>query len=260
MGTTHDVTPDLALSDRSTEDRLREYRRTGDRRVRNKVVEDHRWLAIAIARDMHRGAEPLDDLVQVATMGLIKAADRFDPGYGVAFTSYASVTARGELRRHYRDAGWAVRVPRRLQELRYEVRAATEVLGERLHRSPTTGEVAQYLHVDTDDVIDALCADDNYRARSLDDRAGDGLTVGDRIGGEDGHYDELDAGDAFDELVALLPARMRRIVELRYVAHMKQSDIATEVGISQVHVSRLLHQAHSRLRVFLDARARTAAR
>ena len=260
MGTGRCVPHQRVPSEEWAEDRLREYRRTGDRRVRNEVVEEHRWLAFTIARDMRRGAEPFDDLVQVALMGLIKAADRFDPDYGVAFTSYAAVTARGELRRYYRDAGWAIRVPRRLQELRYEVRAATDVLAERLHRSPTTVEVAEYLHVNVDDVIDALCADDNYRARSLDDRAGDGLTIGDRIGGDDARYDECDAGDAFEELTALLPPRMRRIVELRYIANMKQSDIAAEVGISQVHVSRLLHQAHLRLRVLLDARARQPGR
>ena len=115
---------------------------TGDRQIRNDVVEAHRWLAVAVARDYCTGSEPLDDLVQVACVALVKAAERFDPQFGVEFKTYAAVTARGELRRYYRDATWSVRVPRRLQELRYEIRAATDVLRERLRRSPDTNELA----------------------------------------------------------------------------------------------------------------------
>ncbi len=101
------------------EDALRAYRATGDRTIRNRVVDDHRWLAVVIAQDYCTGSEPLDDLIQVACVGLLKAAERFDPEFGVEYRTYAAVTVRGELRRHYRDATWAVRVPRRLQELRY---------------------------------------------------------------------------------------------------------------------------------------------
>ena len=133
--------PHTRVSAETPEAALARYRETGDRRARNEVVEAHRWLAVAIAREYHTGGEPLDDLIQVACMALVKAAERFDPAFGVEFKTFAAVTARGELRRYYRDSTWSMRVPRRLQELRYEVRAATEVLRERLRRSPDTGEL-----------------------------------------------------------------------------------------------------------------------
>ena len=155
--------------------------RDGDRRARNAVVEGHRWLAVAIAREYHTGGEPLDDLVQVACMALVKAAERFDPAFGVEFKTFAAVTARGELRRYYRDSTWSMRVPRRLQELRYEVRAATEVLRERLRRSPDTGELAAYLHVHPDEIIDCLCADSNFRSLSLEQADGGDNLLGDNI-------------------------------------------------------------------------------
>src|SRR5215207_2791400 len=162
----------------SAEELLSAYRETGDRKLRNRVVEDHRWLAVTIARSYRTGSEPLDDLIQVACMALVKAAERFDPAFGVEFKTFAAVTARGELRRYYRDATWAIRVPRRLQELRYEMRAATEVLRERLQRSPDTSELAAYLHVSVDDIIDCMCADSNFRPQSLDaGEGGNGLSV-----------------------------------------------------------------------------------
>jgi RNA polymerase sigma-B factor len=237
---------------------LAQYRATGDRRIRNQVVEDHRWLAVAVARTLCTGSEPLEDLVQVACVGLLKAAERFDPAFGVEFKSYAAVTARGELRRHYRDATWAIRVPRRLQELRYEIRAATEILRERLRRSPDTGELAAYLHVSVDDIIDCMCADSNFRPQSLDaGEAGNGLSVREGSTGDDG-YGAVDADDAFAELAQRLPPRLRRIVEMRYVDEMKQSDIAAVMGVSQVQISRLLRDASDHLRSLLLQREQQA--
>src|SRR4051812_27788622 len=201
---------------------LAEYRASGDRRLRNQVVEEHRWLAVVIARDFCTGSEPLDDLIQVACVALLKAAERFDPSFGVEFKTFAAVTARGELRRYYRDATWAVRVPRRLQELRYEIRAATEVLRERLRRSPTTAELAEYLHVDGDEIIDCLCADGNYTSLSIEPGEAGGDLRGDGPNGIDAGYGLVESMDAFHELVALLPARLRRLVEMRFIDHMKQ--------------------------------------
>src|SRR5215204_1490348 len=206
---------------RSAEALLADYRATGDRRLRNQVVEDHRWLAVAVARALLVGSEPLDDLVQVAWLGLLKAAERFDPAFGVEFKTYAAVTARGELRRYYRDAAWSVRVPRRLHELRYEIRAATDVLRDRAGRAPTTGELADYLRVDGDEIIDCLCADSNFRALSIHRPGSDDL-LGDGGCAEPG-YEGVDSMDAFHEMAGRLPARLQRIVEMRFVRQMKQS-------------------------------------
>jgi RNA polymerase sigma-B factor len=227
------------------EEMLARYHETGDRRLRNRVVEDHRWLADAVSRRHRAGAEPLSDLGQVALVGLVKATERFDPAFGVAFTSYAAITMHGELRRHYRDAGWAVRVPRRLQELRYEIRAASEVLSDRLRRSPTTAEVAEYLLVTVDEVIDSLCADSNYRSLSLDTAARRVPCVDDTARGE---YHEVESSATFEELIGHLPEGLRRVVVMRYVHEMKQSDIAAELGVSQVQVSRLQRRALELLR------------
>jgi RNA polymerase sigma-B factor len=235
----------------SAEEALAQYRQTGDRRLRNRVVEDHRGLAVTIARSYRTGSEPLDDLIQVACVGLVKAAERFDPSFGVEFKTFAAVTVRGELRRHYRDATWSVRVPRRLQELRYEVRAATEVLRERLARAPDTREVAAYLRVHPDEVIDCLCADSNFSALRID--AGNGEDRLADAGSELG-YAGVEATDAFEELLHVLPSRLRRIVRMRFVDQMNQSEIAAEIGVSQVQISRLLRHAHERLRDVLERR------
>jgi RNA polymerase sigma-B factor len=241
----HEETPEEALA---------RYRATGDRRARNGVVDAHRWLAVAIAREYHTGGEPLDDLIQVACMALVKAAERFDPSFGVEFKTFAAVTARGELRRYYRDSTWSMRVPRRLQELRYEVRAATEVLRERLRRSPDTGELASYLHVHPDEIIDCLCADSNFRPLSLEHADGNDNLLGDDVQSTDSGFAAVESADAFREVVATLPPRLRLIVELRYLDGMKQSDIGARLGVSQVQISRLLQQAMARLRVQLERR------
>lgn len=243
----------------TAEDALRAYRETRDARIRNHVVQEHRWLAIVIARDLCTGGEPLDDLIQVACLALVKAADRFDPAFGVEFTTYAAVTARGELRRYYRDATWAVRVPRRLQELRYELRAANEVLRDRMRRAPTTRELADYLHVGHDEIIDCLCADSNFRSLSIDHADGGEQLLGEGGRHDGSSFDEVDSMEAFRELTSLLPDRLRQILELRYVDQMKQSDIAAAIGVSQVQISRLLRHAMDRLRPLLEHRRRVTA-
>ena len=190
--------------------------------------------------------EPLEDLVQVACIALLKAAERFDPDYGVQFKSFAAVTVRGELRRYFRDATWAVHVPRRLQELRLEIRAANELLQHRLGRSPTTVEIAEHLHVNADEIIDAIAADRSYQRVPIDERRSDHLAAAATF--SDDAFVAVESSDAFHELVARLPVRLRRIVEMRFVEERTQADIAAEIGVSQVQISRLLRKAIDRLR------------
>jgi RNA polymerase sigma-B factor len=234
----------------SPEALLAAYRTTGDRRLRNQVVEAHSWLAATIARGYTKASEPIDDLVQVACVGLVKAAERFDPSFEVPYKYFAAVTIRGEIRRHFRDTGWALRVPRRLQDLRYDVRAATDLLRERLSRAPTCAELASYLRVDVDQILDCLCAESNYRSLSIY-QEGEELR-GDRGVAETG-YGTVDDIAAFGSLISGLPRRLRRIIEMRYLGQMLQSEIAAEMGVSQVQISRLLTRALARLRELHDA-------
>lgn len=222
---------------------LRDFRKTGDRRVRDRVVAQFHGLAVSVAHSYDRSSEPLDDRIQVALLGLVKAAERFDPERPTSFATFATVTVRGELQRHFRDHGWAVHVPRRIQELRYAVRNTTATLTAELRRSPTTAEVAAALEVSVDDVLDAHCADDNYRLRPIDgtgDRRGPLDVVAD---GADPGYDAVDADDGFQRLIAPCPPRLQRVLRLRFIDRCKQAEIAEVLDVSQVQVSRLLRQA-----------------
>jgi RNA polymerase sigma-B factor len=233
--------------DEDSREQLRRYRESGDRRDRNAVVEAHRGLAAAIARTYDHTGEPFEDRLQVALLGVVKAAERFDPDQGATFAAFAAVTARGELRRHFRDHGWGVHVPRTVQDLRYQVRAATDILLARNRTMPTAADVAKLLGVDVDQVIEALCADESYRPRSIDSGAARPLSATLAVATGDDH-ERVDAADAFDNLVAHCPPRLRRVLELRYAEGLKQHEIATLLGISQVHVSRLLRQGHELVR------------
>lgn len=237
-------------SSRSAEDAIAEYRATGDRSVRNKIVEDHWWLARVVARQLKRSGEEFEDLAQVAMVGILKAIERYDPRFGASFRTYASVTARGEIRRHYRDAGWSVSVPRRLKDMRYEVTAATELLREQLRRAPTTAEIADYLRLRREEVDECLAASSNFRALSIELPSGEPRPA---AGLRDDCWEEqvvagLDAGSELAELLARLPARLRKVLVMRFVEERKQADIAEKIGVSQVHVSRLLQQALGELR------------
>lgn len=233
-----------------TESAIARYQQTGDRSLRNRVVQEHWWLAMAVAKQLKRNGEELEDLAQVAMIGILKAIERFDPQFGASFRTYASATARGEVRRHYRDAGWSVSVPRRLKDLRYDVGAATEVLRERLQRSPTTAEVASYLGLRREEVDECLAASSNFRALSIELPSGEQRPA---AGLRDDHWEDQLVGelDASTELVGLLrrlPPRLQRVLVMRFVEERKQAEIAREIGVSQVHVSRLLQQATAKLR------------
>jgi RNA polymerase sigma-B factor len=219
--------------------------------VRNQLITIHQPLVEHLARRFRNRGEPYDDLVQVATIGLIKAIDRYDPERGVEFSTYATPTIIGEIKRWFRDKGWAVRVPRRLQELRLEIGSATAALTQELGRSPTVAELADRIGTGEDEVLEGLESAAAYSTLSLDAPDGgesDGPSVLDMLGAEDAALEGVENREALKPLLAGLPERERRILLLRFFAGMTQSQIAVEVGISQMHVSRLLARTLVRLR------------
>ena len=239
---------------------LARFRLGRDRSTRNEIIEAHRWLAQVVARQFSHRGEPLDDLVQVATIGILKAVERFDPSFGVAFRTYASSTAQGELRRHYRDTTWRMRVPRRLQERYLEVNAAGDRLAGVLGRSPTVDDLADHLRLSPEQVIEAIWVGTNYRPIPLTPTPADtdanrpegSVAEGEISQGRDDGLEGLEQILTTVEMraaIAALPRRERQIVYLRYFEERTQSEIAESVGLSQVHVSRLLRAAVARLRV-----------
>jgi RNA polymerase sigma-B factor len=226
--------------------------------VRARLIENYLPLANHLARRYAHRSEPLDDLVQVAAVALIKAVDGFDHVNGAAFTSYAIPMILGELKRHFRDKTWNVRVPRRLQELSLRLRPATGELAQRLGRSPTVAELAAHLDVRDDDVVEALGSGSAYQPASLNapayDADGDATAEwSDLLGSTEPGYLRTDNRMALRPLIAALPAREQRIIALRFFDHMTQSQIAAELGISQMHVSRLLSHALAVLRRGMQA-------
>jgi RNA polymerase sigma-B factor len=215
-------------------------------------VEEHLWLAKVAVRPFLNRGEPYDDLHQVALLGLVKAVERFDPAFGCRFAAFALPTMQGELRRHFRDTTWALHAPRRLQELRATVNSVGEHLTHRLGRPPTADEVAQEAGVTVDDVLQAIEAGNAYRTRSLTSASAD------RSGGEEFFVDRAalagqEGADDGLELRALLERselsdQAKQILYLRYFCDMTQAEIGKIVGISQVHVSRLLRSSLNRLR------------
>jgi RNA polymerase sigma-B factor len=219
--------------------------------ARDALVELHLPLVDHCARRFLNRGEPFEDLVQVGTIGLIKAVDRFDAERGVEFSTYATPTVLGEIKRHFRDKGWAIRVPRRLQELRMSIASATSALSQELGRSPTAGEVAERLGIEVEDVLEGLESANAYSTLSLD--AGDGGEDGvgsilDTMGAVDEALDHVEIRESVRPLIEALPPREKQILLLRFFQHMTQSQIAEEIGISQMHVSRLLTRTLADLR------------
>jgi RNA polymerase sigma-B factor len=220
-------------------------------RLRARIIEDLLPLATHLAARFRNRGEPFDDLVQVANLALIKAVDGFDPHRGVSFSSYAVPFIAGELKRHFRDKTWHVRVPRRLQELSLQINRATDELTQRLGRSPTVSDLALHLEIGEEEAIEALEAAGAYHSLSLDAPAGgeDGAsTLVDIIGSEDAELAGVDARVALPPLLATLPVREQRILAMRFFGNLTQSQIAAELGISQMHVSRLITKALTTLR------------
>lgn len=225
---------------------LRDHAAHRDPALRDEIVERTLWLATRAARRFSDRGEPLDDLVQVARIGLLKAVDRFDPEQGVPFGAYATPTIMGELRRHFRDHTWSLHVHRRAKDLRPAVNTAVEELTRELGRSPKVAELAARLDVSEDAVIEALEANMAYRAQSIDpSRPAHTPTV------EPGVEGVLDR-ELVVQLLDRLPPRERRILYLRFYEELSQSQIAEQIGTSQVHVGRLIASSLAELRRLLD--------
>jgi RNA polymerase sigma-B factor len=218
-------------------------------RVRERLVEMHLPLVEYLARRFAGRGEPLDDLIQVGTIGLIKAVDRFDTERGVEFSTYATPTVVGEIKRHFRDKGWTIRVPRRLQELRATLTSATADLTQTLGRSPTVAELAAHLKLGEEEVLEGLESANAYTAVSLEAGDGEGgLSVADTLGEYDESLEGVEYRESIKPLVDALPPRERRILMLRFFGNLTQSQIAAKLGISQMHVSRLLARTLAQLR------------
>jgi RNA polymerase sigma-B factor len=231
-------------------------RRDGDGRARELLIERYLPLARRLARRYQRGEEPLEDLVQVAYLGLVKAVDRFDTERRVVFSSYAVPTILGELKRYFRDRTWAVRVPRDLQELALRVDRAVTRMSVGRRRAPSVGEIAQAVDASEEQVLDALEAAAAYRATSLDAPraiAGDesGESVVDALGEEDSGYRQADERATLEPLLAGISPRERIVLELRFGEDLTQAEIGERIGVSQMQVSRLIRQALARLRTGL---------
>jgi RNA polymerase sigma-B factor len=232
---------------------FRELRETGDPGIRDTLIESHLGLVEYLARRFAGRGEPLDDLIQVATIGLVKAVDRFDPERGVEFSTYATPTIVGELKRHFRDKGWAVRVPRRLQELNLRLGGVINQLSQELRHSPTVAEIAKAAGATEDEVLEALDSAHAYSLISLDAGSSEeGLSYHEQIGGEDEALEALEDRVSVAPLLRKLPPRERRMLHLRFFKGLTQSQIADELGISQMHVSRLLAKTLATLRAGLE--------
>jgi RNA polymerase sigma-B factor len=232
---------------------LREYARTRDESAREEIVRRFLPFARSLAMRYSGGVEPTEDLVQVASLGLVAALQRFDPDRGVPFAAFAGPTILGELRRHFRDRVWTLRVPRGLQERIRDVETAIAKLSHELERSPTVAEIAELLDITEADVLESFEATVARRTVSLDQPSpagdpGDQAPIGERIGGDDPGYELVEDREAIEASAGILEETEREILRLRFEEDMTQSKIAEQVGYSQMHVSRILRRALGKLR------------
>jgi RNA polymerase sigma-B factor len=240
---------------RPTEAELFARARAGDGSAREQLVERYLPLARRLARRYQRSEEPLEDLMQVASLGLLKAVDRYDCSRETAFSSFAVPTILGELRRHFRDRTWSVRVPRELQELALRVDKTAAGLASEHGRAPTVGEIAAAMEVNEEQVLEALQAAGAYRAGSLDaprtgageDVAGE-LSVGDAIGVEEGGFERAEERATLQPMFAYITERERLVLTLRFGEDLTQAEIGERIGVSQMQVSRLIRHALARMR------------
>jgi len=233
--------------------KLEEYARTGNKDLRDEIVRSQVGLAEYLARRFKNRGEPIEDLIQVAPLGLLKAVERFDPSRGLEFSTFATPTIVGELKRHFRDKGWAVRVPRRVQELHLRMGTVVNNLSQELGRSPTIPEIAQRAEVSVDEVLEAMEAGRAYRFSSIDAPAADDddraqSPAAAQLGEDDTGLEEVEQRMLLSPLIASLPKREQMIIHLRFFRGMTQSEIASRLGISQMHVSRLLARSLVQLR------------
>ena len=235
---------------------FRRFKEEGDMDAREKLVMSHLNLVRFIANKFKNRGEPIDDLVQVGYLGLLKAIDRFDPSRGLEFTTFATPTIMGEIKRHFRDKGWSVRVPRRLQELSAKVNQATDTLTSQLQRSPTIAEIADYLDATVDEVLEAMESSSAYSSVSLEAPSGadddDTPSVIDRYATEDSDLAFTDDRIIIEEALASFSPRERDVIEMRFLKGMTQIEIAEKLGISQVQVSRLLRRTLKKIQDKID--------
>jgi RNA polymerase sigma-B factor len=250
-----------ALAERSDpRELLLRWGRDRDPRACELLVRRFTPLARSLARRYAHTSEPFEDLMQVASLGLLKALERFDPEQGAAFASFAVPTILGELRRYFRDSSWGIHVPRELQEQALKVGGAQEELAKEHGRAPTVNELAVYLELDTEQVLEALQAAQAYEALPLDAPVGcadgdEGMTYLDALGSEDEHYELVELDATVATALKSLPPRERAIVRLRFIEELSQAEIGRRVGISQMQVSRLLRRSLEQLRALTHAQA-----
>ena len=245
------VTVDMEREERQLDERFERYRQTRDRGLRDELVEAHVPLAQFLARRFANRGESHDDLVQVALVGLLKAVERFEPDRGLQFSTFATPTIVGELKRHFRDKGWALRVPRRVQELHLQLAKIVGQLNQELGRSPTPSEIAASAGASEEDVLEAMEAGGMYRLASIDGptaQSDDGSELARVLGDEEPDFERVEQQAELSDLLGALPEREQRIVYLRFFEGLTQSEIADRVGISQMHVSRLLTRSLESLR------------
>ena len=239
-----------------TRELFRRFKEEGDMDAREKLVMSHLNLVRFIANKFKNRGEPIDDLIQVGYLGLLKAIDRFDPSRGLEFTTFATPTIMGEIKRHFRDKGWSVRVPRRLQELSAKVNQATDTLTSQLQRSPTIAEIADYLDATVDEVLEAMESSSAYSSVSLESPSGadddDTPSVIDRYATEDSDLAFTDDRIIIEEALASFSPRERDVIEMRFLKGMTQIEIAEKLGISQVQVSRLLRRTLKKIQDKID--------
>jgi RNA polymerase sigma-B factor len=247
-------------AERSRQDRelFERYHVDGDALAREQLVQRFLPLARQLARRYQRAGEPLDDLLQVASIGLIKAIDRFDPEREIAFSSYAVPTILGEIKRHFRDRTWAVRVPRDLQELTLRVDRAVGELSDELRRQPSVHELAQAVGADEEQVLEALQAGGAYRAISFDAPRGSSAddevsTLADSVGVDETEFDRAEERATLANLLTTVTPREREVLRMRFEEDMTQAEIGAVIGVSQMQVSRVIRQALARLRAAAGA-------
>jgi len=243
--------------DASTPQLFQEYQRTRDEGVREQLIEAHANLVRYLARKFANRGEPLEDLIQVGMIGLINAVDRFDPDRGIRFATYATPTILGEIRRYFRDRGWAMKVPRRLQELSLAANKAADGLTQELDRSPKISEIAARLEVTEEEALEAMELGELYELPSLDRDLGDdsddsGGVLADYVGRTDAEVDQFERRAHLTQALSELPEREHNIIELRFFRNLSQTEVARRLKISQMHVSRLQQKALRKLRQLLQ--------
>jgi len=232
---------------------LRRYHEKGDQRARDQLAEEMLPLARALAGRYTGRGEPLDDLVQVACVGIMKAIDGFDLAREVRFSSYATPTVLGEIKRHFRDRTWALHVPRGTQELQLKVAKARDELTNELGRSPTVEELGEKVEANLEDVLDALQSAQAHRTRSFDEPAGEDSTLAESLGSSDPELGRAEIRVLLDDAFGVLSERDREILRLRFEEDMTQTEISERIGVSQMQVSRLIRQALARMRMDIES-------